>query len=53
MLGEEVADLNSAFAIAMGDAHGKPLFEVVGNAFVEYTIGGHRAKDVRRGNRRF
>ena len=53
MLGEEVADLNSAFAVAMGNAHGEPLFEVVGNTFIKNIIGGHRANDVRRGNRRF
>ena len=51
---EEIPDLQGAPAVAMGNTHGEPLFEFIGNTFIKNTIGGHRANNIlRRGNRRF
>ena len=51
---EEIPNLHGAPAVAMGNTHGEPLFEFIGNTFIKNTIGGHRANNIlRRGNRRF
>lgn len=51
---KEIPDFQGPLAIAMGNTHGEPLFEFIGNTFIKNTIGGHRANDIlRRGNRRF